>query len=348
MTNQDKWNEIVEWAINNRNERESNVEEYWKDTLTEDLGYSKKNGEIIIRPSIVIGSSKRTIPDIQVSVNNTQLFMIELKQLNLQYDNKFEEQLFSYLRQTKGNIGVLICHDIYLYDYDYNKNDDKQLKLKIPFEKDNEDGIKFIELLSKEFFDKGKIKAFIQEKTQKERNITEIEEYIKDKNYIKDLIIKDLNSIYKQEEIEQALKKFDINVLAKSEQIITDDDTPKFPGKGKRTYYPRDGKNKVKIFKLLEGLKNSKQLTDEMIRDFQNRDYSNRVFGLGFKLLTDTSNAIFDSRGHLRYYSSPQFIFNGKKYYVCSQWWDSCKVNRDEFARKYGIDLESNKYDNNL
>lgn len=348
VTNQDKWNEIVEWAINNRNERESVVEEYWKDTLTEDLGYSKKNGEIIIRPSISLGSSSRTIPDIIVSVGNIQFFMIELKQLYIPYEKKNEEQLFSYLRQTKGNIGVLICHDIYLYDYDYNKNDKEQAKFKIPFEKDNEDGIKFIELFSKEFFDKRKIKEFIQEKTQKERNILEIKKFLndKDKDYVKNLIINDLSSLFKPEEIEQSLEDFNITIAPKS--VSEEFTNPQIFTKGQRTppINSRDGKNKVKIFKLLEGLKNSNQITDEMMRDFQNKDYSNRIFGLSHKLLTDNYNAIFDGRGHFRYYTKTQFSFNGKKYYVCSQWWEHCKALRDDFARKYGIDLENNKNDN--
>lgn len=342
LTNQDKWNEMVDWAINNRNARESSVEEYWTDTLIEVFGYSKINGEIIIRPSISIGSSNRTIPDIIVSVDDTQLFMVELKQLNILCRKNNEQQLFSYLKQTKGNIGVLICHDIYLYDYDYNKNDDEQIKLKIPFEKNNEDGIKFIELFSKESFDKEKIKQFIQEKIQKERNIAEIKELALDMCYIKDLIIKDLSSLFQREEVEEALKDCIIieTSLPDIDEVLV---RPRMP-----FALPSPSFNKVKIFRLLNGLKNSGQLTEEMIINFQNKEYSNRVFSLAYKLLTDNYIETIDGRGHPRYYNSPQFSFNGKKYYVCSQWWDHCKGLRDDFAKKYGIDLESNKYDNNF
>ena len=336
------WNEIVEWSKNNRSALEDGVQSEWEDYFadSEFFGYSKKRGEIDNKRSIILGSTKRVIPDIIIRKDNKDLFVIELKQLCKSFEEKFREQLFSYLKQLELNIGILVCQNIYVYVF---KGNGDYSYIKIPFVKDSQDGAKFVELFSRANFDKEKIEDFIESKTNKDKNIKEIKECI-NSEYIIDLIKKDLSHGYADDEIDEALKGFDISVTKKDNPAIVPSN---FGGYAvKNTKGSRSGKNKKKIMRLVHGLKISGQLTDDMLIGFQNKDYSKKNLGLQYKLLTVDPNEVFDKMGHSRYYPKDTIDINGTTYYICSQWWDYAKPYRDAFAEKHGIDLEDTKYDN--
>lgn len=219
MTNKDKWNRIVELYKINYNKKEDYIQKLWEYIFYECLGYSQLNEEIDTHRIIRLGSTDRVIPDIILKKDNQDLFVTELKQYNIGYDIKIENQLFSYLKQLKCNIGLLICNKIYIYVYDYAKNDSEQIKFEIPFEKDIEDGIKFIELFSKDTFDRKNIQEFIILKTATKCNIKKIKEKI-NSVYVLGLIKQDLAKTYSNEEIEESLKEISINVNEKIEVPI--------------------------------------------------------------------------------------------------------------------------------
>jgi len=70
-------------------------------------------------------------------------------------------QLFSYLKQLRNDLGILICDKIYIYNYDYNKSDEEQDRVVIDFSIDNDIGANFVELFSKSAFMKTSVKEFI-------------------------------------------------------------------------------------------------------------------------------------------------------------------------------------------
>ncbi len=186
-----KWNQLVELHAKAFLEPESVVQNLWESAFTEVFGYSRLFGELDCHRTIRIGSIDRVIPDIIIKEEKEDLFIVELKQQNKYFYGGMERQLFSYLKQLKMNVGILICNKLYVYDYDVSKNDDNQSKLEIAFEKDNPDGIKFIELFSKGNFKKSAVSELIQEKAKSERTTKEIEGKITNE-YLLNLIKSDL------------------------------------------------------------------------------------------------------------------------------------------------------------
>mgnify|MGYP006912266260 CR=1 FL=1 len=74
------------------------------------------------------------------------------------------------------SIGILVCEKLYLYLY--NHSDNKNDCLEIPFEKDNELRIKFMELFNKSNFDVENVKNFIQSESKNKNDISKIKKEI--------------------------------------------------------------------------------------------------------------------------------------------------------------------------
>ena len=71
-------------------------------------------------------------------------------------------------------------------------------------------------------------------------------------------------------------------------------------------------------------------LTDQMISQLQNKNYSTNNFGIQYPLLEISSAKIRDNKGHLRYWTR----FKVGKYFVCSQWWkDNFSLHDSLIAR---------------
>lgn len=209
------WNKIVECSNLYINSPEKKIQCLWENIFAELLGYSRLDGDIDSFRSMQIGSSERIITDIIIRNNENDLFIVELKKHNISYCG--EKQLLSYLKLLHNDIGILISDKIYIIDYDYNKNDDEQIKIEIEFTANNPDGIKFVELFSKKNFNKEKIKEFIYAKNKFIKNINEIKSKIS-KNILLDLLKQKLSLKYSDEEIEQAISFFEINIYDKSVQ----------------------------------------------------------------------------------------------------------------------------------
>lgn len=166
MTTQQSWNYIVQQYNKNRTALESSVQSDWENYFADSelFGYSRIQGDVDSHRKLHIGSSDREIPDIILRKNNKDLFIVELKQYSLSKNADFEKQLLNYMAHTdlRLSVGVLICNKIYLYFYNVAEN--SKISLEIPFLQDNPEGIKFVELFSKENFDVEKIKQFIEER----------------------------------------------------------------------------------------------------------------------------------------------------------------------------------------
>ncbi len=203
-----KWNKIVDYFNKYKNYPEQTIQKLWEQMFSEIFGYSNLDGEIDSQRNVVIGSKERAIPDIIIRLENKDLFVVELKQANLNCGN---EQLFSYLKILKTDIGILICDKIYLYYYDYTKNDKDQIKLEVLFEYDNPDGEKFVELIEKQNFNKEAIKTYIEEKEKSKENILCIKNEINEE-LIHSLLKKHFSNTYTEEEYKQAIKDININI----------------------------------------------------------------------------------------------------------------------------------------
>ena len=189
------WNLIVKRRNELYNALENKVQNEWETYLSELFGYSKVRSEICPHLQIKVGVGIKAIDDITVKISGIPVFLIELKRYCLQKQDTYVEQLKSYLTLSRLNIGVLVCDAVYVYYYDYLK--DQMNGLKIDFKTDNEYGIKFIKLFSKETFDKEAVKNYIlseiQKRIEEAKRANELKEKIsKIKDEIKNVDIKNL------------------------------------------------------------------------------------------------------------------------------------------------------------
>lgn len=229
MTISEKWNAIVSDYQKNKTQKEDVVQRLWQDIFADAdvFGYSKRNGEIDAWRNIQIGSRERTVPDIIIrdSVYNRDLFVVELKQHNLAFNQVYKEQLFSYMRLLELNIGILICDALYIF---YRENCDVEYSIEIPFTKDSTFGEKFIELFSKGNFSQKRIKEFL---LQTERTRSHISQIKKELQYldINDLLIKYFTEKYTIEEIKAAIEPFNISVELSIKNPKKQVDIPRLP-----------------------------------------------------------------------------------------------------------------------
>ena len=220
MSAVEKWNKLVELYNKHFNDKEEVIQNLWENIFVEFFGYSRFGGEIERQRNIRIGSTERVITDIIIKESNTDLFIIELKQYNLSHSAAMELQLMSYLKQLRLDTGILVCDKIYVFDYDYGKADDEQNRAEIAFTTDNPDGVRFVEMFSKNNFTKSAVKDFIRLQSESVEKVDRIKEELSSdlavellKNYFSDK--------YGEVEFAKAINGFNVTVTPKGIAIAT-------------------------------------------------------------------------------------------------------------------------------
>ncbi len=217
----DKWNSLVKEVNQNFCKKENEIQALWEDLFADSyfFGYSKRNGELDSHRSIAIGSRDRTIPDIIIrdTLNGKDLFVVELKQHNLPFDEHYKEQLFSYMRLLGLNIGVLIGDKIYIYIL---LNGKLEKMLSIPFVENNENGKMFIKLFSKGLFSEEDINQFINVKNNFFNNVRKIKKDLQSLS-IESLIKEYYKDEYSLEEIDEVLKDLSVTISLKKLEAQT-------------------------------------------------------------------------------------------------------------------------------
>ena len=134
-----------------------------------ELGWKEYLGDIKVRPSYRIGSSRSIEPDLVFrNDSHENLFVVEIKRPDISLNSTFQDQLFSYMRQLKLEYGILIGEKIQIfYDGGLNKQENPILLETINFESENEFGVKFTELFDKSNFNEDSLKEFTIESLKK-------------------------------------------------------------------------------------------------------------------------------------------------------------------------------------
>ena len=208
MKTAELWNKIVSQYNKIRNSKEEVVQASWELLFSTLFNYS--DSEIDSQRPVQMGSTPK-YPDIIIKNQNGDLFVVELKQHTL---HKGHEQLISYLNQLKVNIGILVCDKLYIYDFDYTAKENAYSVLEIPFTQDNPNGSRFVELFSKDNFDKQKIKDFIKESNQKKNSETEIKNELS-VNLITELLKSHFSEKYPAVDVEKILADYNISISKK-------------------------------------------------------------------------------------------------------------------------------------
>ena len=209
MNTQEKWNFIVERHRTNFSKPENVVQKEWEDMFSELFDYKKLLGEIVPHEQIQIGSSVRIIPDIFLEKDKVKIVDVELKQYNLSLNEKFENQLMSYLTFFHISIGVIVCTKLYLFWFEYESS--TLTKIEIPFEKDNERGIKFVELFNRNTIDKDTVKKFIFSEKEKECEIAKIRNLLTSE-FVRECVVEKLSKDFNRDVVNDVMNDFCFDV----------------------------------------------------------------------------------------------------------------------------------------
>lgn len=259
----DKWNQFVYYLCE---DKKNNVDEnkYHKgiEERLEFLNWNKYKNEILHKQNVSIGNGGYIQPDILIQKDGKNQFVIEVKCPSHVQKEKDRDQLVSYMRQLKLTTGIYIGEHIEVF-YDQPEGDIAVSVLKIPLELDNKRGAKFIELFSKERFNKDSIVEFCESRIKEMQH----EESL---NKIKDLLVNDsqeqimtgmkmylmekYGNTFSEEDIVRMLKSLRFSVTPTDSQtsnvtIVTpsnvskkhNTDTPEITQKHDTTLYSIDG-----------------------------------------------------------------------------------------------------------
>lgn len=168
--NTDKWNEIC-FLLSENVQKDINENSFEQNVILalRVLDWKEYLGDFDIRPSFQIGAANKITPDFVIkSADKQKLFVIEIKQPNIPLNSRFQQQLFSYMRQLKLEYGILIGQGIQIfYDGYLAKQEDPVLLDTIKFERDSEKGEKFVELFCKGNFNSDSLKEYTLQSLKK-------------------------------------------------------------------------------------------------------------------------------------------------------------------------------------
>lgn len=217
------WNAIVRIYEETKNSPENVIQDKWENICKEFLHYSSLNNEIDTKRSIHYGSKDKVIPDIILRNNKRDSVVIELKQYSLIKNDLFAQQLFSYLKQLKVKVGVLICNKIYLFLYDYTLADNQQQYIEIDLTKDNITGEEFVKHLDNYNFSIDTITNFIVEQNKVLKEVEELKR-MTTVSYIKEILKeKFINEKYTEEAINKLFNSMQIDVKQKNIKEFLDE-----------------------------------------------------------------------------------------------------------------------------
>lgn len=297
----------------------------------EKLGWSEFNNEIVVRESIQLGASNRISPDLLLKSKELgNLFIVEVKKPTLEIDNStFKGQLSSYMGIMRVELGILIGNkiQIFLEDKFLNKNNIVLID-EIDFKRDNEKGLNFVELFSKNNYSKQNIENYAQDKIQKLKEVEDIKilkKLMLSENYRTKII-----DIFKTELLKENDEKIISKVFNELELIIEEKNkivsTENYETRRAKKYDSAENFNtstgKIPIGKYVQQTF-SELVTNELIdrneiERLQRVDYSKSTFDIQFPFLAKENSPYYE---RIRYWKKAYQI-NGEIYFVCSQWYE--------------------------
>lgn len=309
----------------------------------EKLGWSQFKNEIVVRKSIQLGASNKIIPDLVIqSKDKGNPFVVEVKKPSLDINNSnFKGQLSSFMAIMRVNLGILIGNKIQIFvdGRFFNKNNIILID-EIEFKRNNEKGLKFVRLFSKESYNIDCIEKHAQQKIQK---LKELEAFKKLKNRllsnhyhekINDYLRTVLLEEFEEKTIENVFKILEVKIENKNNQISSRNhellnskkyisiDTTNSSGKLPIGKY---------VQKTFQELISNNLIDTKEIERLQRKDYSKITFDLQFPFLAKESSIYYE---RIRYWTKPYYI-NGEIYFACSQWYEVPANNDRPYYEKW-------------
>lgn len=343
------WNEIC--FIVNRCRQANSSESSFQieaENIFEKLGWSRYKGEVISQQIINVGSAHTVRPDIVVSNGQENLYVIELKKPSANFIERNTDQLISYMRLLKLNCGVLLGDSVRVfYDAPSDKSDPVEI-INIPFEENNTDGAKLLGVIKHDGFTQQRLAEYCENRLRlidARRNANRIVETICSNaghNFIAEAVRKAILEENSEEIADLAIDAMIFSARKKSfshANIAQGTSNPEAPpsisvGGARNNYkkhswdpsekiekletHPREGESfQDYVRRTLELAFSNQMLSQEEVELLKDASYSKRIFGLGYPLLVEGHENIYDRNGRGRYWSKPIY----GNYYGCSQWW---------------------------
>ncbi|MDG5816589.1 hypothetical protein QA601_15945 [Chitinispirillales bacterium ANBcel5] len=138
--------------------------------VLEKLGWSQFRGEIVEKPCLQIGSTGNIYPDILVQSlgNHSRKFIIEVKKPAVDSTNDaYTRQLYSYMRQVKCELGLIIGDTLSIYlDEKEGVHENFTCLKKIPLSMGaKEEGSLFVQTFSKDGYEHSdRVQEYVKDK----------------------------------------------------------------------------------------------------------------------------------------------------------------------------------------
>ncbi|MBD5360175.1 MAG: type I restriction enzyme HsdR N-terminal domain-containing protein [Bacteroides sp.] len=143
--------------------------------LEMNLGWHKN--QLTEQLSIQLGSTKRLIPDIVITKDDRNKFVIEVKEPAHVITQENIDQLVSYMKQLETPVGIYIGRELKVYFKNLGDGSEPKLIMSLEFKEDDENGDDFMTLFSESEFSIAKVidytKAY-EKKMAFESNVNEL------------------------------------------------------------------------------------------------------------------------------------------------------------------------------
>lgn len=220
---QEKWNQFV-YDLCEAKRKNVGEHEYHSiiETRFELLGWIKYKEEICHKPNIPIGNNSSIQPDILIKKDGEEQFVIEVKRPVHAQKGREIQQLQSYMRQLKLAIGIYIGEHIEVY------YDNKTLipVLKIDLELDAKNGARFVELFSRDYFNKDAAIKFCEDRIkemQKQESLNKIRENLIEEGHsqiaecVRAYLTEKYNEVFTEIELSKMLSTLIFKAVPKEE-----------------------------------------------------------------------------------------------------------------------------------
>ena len=244
------------------------------------------------------------------------------------------------------SIGILVCEKLYLYFY--NHSDNKNDCLEIPFEKDNELGIKLMELFSKNNFDVENTRDFIQSEIKNKNDVVKVKKEISEE-LVKNLLTEHFIKTYDKDVVESALKGFSFicserkNMNTGASAVVQNSSVP-FTSSGKNNAQftvngvPTGGKCPTVRYVIESYVKNNPGITFEQLQEAFPDEAARPGFGKVVRRLEDVKD---NEWGGHRFNKHPIILSDGQQVAVSTQWEPQNIKNFIRAATVLGFDISS-------
>lgn len=339
------WASICQIMRHADKQDEMAYQKYIKDMVLE-IGLGWHVEQIIEQPSLRLGSMDRIVPDILVSKDCRNRFVVEVKKPGHVKTSKDIDQLVSYMKQLETSVGIYWGDEMEVYYKNIGDGSQPILLMSLHFKSFDSNGEDFVSLFSENCFSIENILSFMREKEAKRAFESNVERLLKDitaSNFQDEFLDVLKTYLMKKGEseniVDAVLSQVVFRLSAKSEDvdnIAMKDVTEYSHATEKKVKKRRRDNSKARhyAYNLIKQIieKNSTFSFEQLYAIFNSKDYIENVVQV-----KDESRWFMDEEDIIT-------IADGTKIVISNQWGfkNRCKPKMDNVravAKKYGIEV---------